>query len=269
MASMRSLCLLALFLVLAPAGQEAPPDPNDAGSKGGSDRPPLDFKVFNSMQRPIVGAWRIAIPDAPPRRLDLKEQLPGDSRELIGVDPESGEELLRVERKKEGIGYSGQLTRVLASCGLDTLSISEFLPLGDSIVMRFQTPLTEIPCPPIDSGKAGTFEVVSRRGGPVRLHDLSDISSSSVRDAYSIGGDRAGGEASYSIPLGAVSLDPGSPVRFIQRVKSPLDGSVWFEVEAIVSGEGGEAAPRGYVKSEAVRFIGSLVLQRVPEASSR
>jgi len=262
---MRALSLLTLLFLLAPGPQQAPADPNGDGPKKESDRPPLDFKVFNTMDRPIVGAWRLAIPEAPPRRIDLKEQLPGDKRVLIGVDPESGEELLRVVRQKQGIGYRGQLTRVLSSCGLDTLNISEFLPLGNSIVMRFETSLTEIPCPPIDSGKAGSFEVVSRRGGPVRLRDLSDISSSSVRDTYSIGGDRGGAEASYSIPLGAVSLEPGSPVRFLRRVKSPLDGSLWFEIEAIVSGESGAAAPRGYVKSEAVHLIGSLDLERVPE----
>jgi len=265
---MRALILCTLML-LASAQEKAPDDPNGSGSSGETRRPPIDFRVFNKMEKPIAGAWTLVVPEASDRRVDLKEEIPGDGRVLVGVDPSSGQQMLRVVRKKEGIGYEGQIERVLAPCGLDVLPVSEFLPLGDAIVLRFETALTEIPCPPIDSGKAGRFEVLSRRGGPVRLRDLSDISSSSVRDAYSIGGDRTSTDASITIPLGAVSIDNGAPVRFVGRVKSPLDGSLWFEVEAVIAGDSAEAAPRGYVKADSVRFIGSLVLNRIDDASPR
>lgn len=260
--------LIGLAIVLLLAAPQEPPDETSPESSS-PQRRSLDFRVFDKIDKPITGRWSLEIPDARAVTIALAEVTPGSSSALVGRSVENGDELLRLERKKEGIGYQGQLLRVFSSCGLDAVAVSEFLPLGDAIVMNFGTPPSEAPCPPIDGGRAGRFRVVTARGGAVRLRDMTEISSDSVRSTYSIGGDRPEGQpaASYGIPIGAVSVDSGSEVRFLKRLKAPLDGSYWFEVEAVISPESGIEAPRGFVKAESLRFEGSLTLRRLEPAS--
>jgi hypothetical protein len=253
--------LLLLMLMMAAAEPPAtPPDPNAAPSGR-----PLTFRVFQNMDRPITGRWVLEIPEGKPHRIELSEEA-GQPGVLVGIDLDTREEVLRLKRKKEGIGYAGELKRVFGPCGLDTLPVREFLPLGDSIQLRFETTPPAAACPPIDSGQAGRLEAFATGGGMVRLRDLSDISSPTTREAYSIGGDRAGSETTTSYRLDAVTVEPGSEMRFRQRMKAPLDGSLWFEVEAVVSPEAGVNPPRGFVRATSLRFVGSLTMRRDPVA---
>jgi hypothetical protein len=261
---------ILLSMLLTPVAPEEPPrgDPNaPAESPAPPARRPLGFKVFNNMDSPITGLWDLEIPQMHTRRLELKELDPTRPGTLVGIDRETSAEVLRLNRKKQGIGFEGQLTKLFDACGFDTLPVSEFLPLGDAIVLRFLARPPEAPCPAIDGGKAGTFQAIAPRGGMVRLRDMSEISSSNVRESYSIGGDRPSAQVTTEIPLGAVSVDSGSEVHFLKRVKAPLDSSYWFEVEAVVSPEAGVSPPRGFLKAESLLFTGSLTLRRVKEES--
>jgi hypothetical protein len=252
------MVLATWVLVLAQAaGSPAADDPNAA------PRPPLSFRVFQNMDKPITGRWVLEIPSGQPRRIELKELVAGQPRALVGLDLETREEVLRLDRKEEGIGYAGELKKVFGPCGLEAVAVREFVGLGDTIHMRFETtpPLTS--CPPIDSGQAGKLEGFTPGGGTIRLRDLSDISSPTTRDEYSIGGDRATTET-LTYRLDAVSIDAGTELKMRQRMKAPLDGSIWFEVEPVIAPEAGVNPPRGFLKASNLRFIGSLTLQRLP-----
>lgn len=261
--------LMMLAALLAQGGSQGS-DPNGSGppTEGRpTPRRPLDLKVFGNIDQPLAGLWALEIPESPPRRIELKPPEAGPPNSFVGIDPSTREELIRITKKKEGLGYEGQLLRVLSPCGIDTLALSEFLPLGEAAVLRFETRPTSIPCPPIDSGRAGRFLAMSRGGAPVRLRDFSEISSSGVREAYSIGGDRPNVERTYQVPLGGVILDEGTELRFLQRVKAPLDGAYWFEVEAVLAAGSGDETlaepPRGYLPADQMRFLGSLTLKRI------
>ncbi|HET9481176.1 MAG TPA: hypothetical protein VFP98_05415, partial [Candidatus Polarisedimenticolia bacterium] len=255
MSIFRTIALILLIALSATissrAGQAGPDDPNGPAETGApAPRRPLGFRVFGNLDKPLAGIWDLEIPESGSVRIELREVDAGSTGALVGVGGPLGEEILRVARKKEGVGYEGQLLRVFAACGFDALQISEFLPLGDAVALRFEARPPETPCPSIDSGRTGRYHILSPRGGPVRLRDLSEISSPKVRDTYGIGGERSGSQVTYELPLGAVSVEDGAEVRFVQRLKAPLDGSVWFEVEAIVAPEEGVRPPRGYLKSE-------------------
>jgi len=233
------------------------------GSPPPAPKRQLGFKVFNNMDQPVTGNWEIVIPELPARRIVIREAVAGNPNTLVGVDAASGEELLRLTRRKEGIGYEGQMLKLLSSCGYDTLGVSEFLPLGDSAVLRFETTPPSSACPVIDGGRAGKFYAFSRKGGPLKLRAFSDISTSAVRETYSIGGDRPNAETSTELTLGGVSVDDGAELRFLRRVKAPLDGTFWIEVEAVVTPAAGSEPPRGFLKPETMRFVGSLTLNRL------
>ncbi|HEY3174767.1 MAG TPA: hypothetical protein VGK94_03305 [Candidatus Polarisedimenticolia bacterium] len=256
--------IVVLLALLCP-NEVQTPDPNTAGAPQSGKpaaRRPVDMRVFNNISEPLTGLWDLEIPDLPSRKIEMKVPEAGPPNSLVGVDLSSREEILRLTRRKQGLGYEGQLLRVLAPCGVDTLVISEFLPLGEAAVIRFETRPTSMPCPSIDGGRAGRFFAVSRGGGPVRLRDFGEISSSGVRETYSIGGDRPNVERAYEIPLGSVSVDDGVELRFIQRVKAPLDGAYWFQVEAVLAAGSQAEAPRGYLAADQIRFLGSLTLKR-------
>jgi len=175
----------SILIVLLLSALPAATDPN-APAPAAPGRP-VSFRVFQNMDKPITGRWQLDIPEGTPRRIELKELVAGEGSALVGVDIASGEELLRLDRKKEGIGYAGEMKKVFAPCGLDPLPVREFLPLGDSIQVRFETAPPEIACPPIDSGKAGRLEAFAAGGSSLRLRDLSELSSAETRDTYSIG----------------------------------------------------------------------------------
>ncbi len=251
-----------LILLMMPPQDEGASDP-DSQSK--PSRRDFGFKVFKDLDRPIAGLWSLEISGLPARRIEIREQVPGNPAALVGIDTEGEEELFRLAAKKEGIGYQGTLGSLFTVCGLETLPVTEFLPLGDSIVLKFEASPTILPCPPIDSGEVGRFVAVSTGGAPIKLRDFSEISSSSAREAYSIGGERSDAEVSYRVPIDAVSIDPGSELKFMQRLKAPLDGSYWFEMEVVLAPGTGVEPPRGYVTASALQFVGSLTLKRAKE----
>ena len=257
------LLAMALALVsLLPAPQAAPAkDPNAADPNGRAKRP-IGFKVFKDMDKPLAGTWDLEIPEGRALRLELKENEPGRPSGFTGVEAGTTREILNVVPRKEGVGYEGHLYEVFESCGMPTVAITDFLPLGDSIVMKFDAPPPLLPCPPIDSGTAGRFVISTRGAGPVRLRDISDITSNPTREEYSVGGDRPTTSTSTSYTLGGVRLDDGSEVRFISRVKGVLDGASWFQVEPVLKEAPNTIPPRGCVPGDALRLIGSLSLRR-------
>ena len=258
--------LMTLGLILLPfAGPQSDPpaDPNAVAATRPAGRRPFDLRVFNNMEQSIIGVWDLEIPDSPPRRVELKAALTGPPGSIVGLDQTTGAQILSLMRRKEGVGYEGQLQNTFAACGIDLLPISEFLPFGDAIVLKFETRPTAAACPPLDGGRAGRFFVTSRDGGTVKLRDFGDVSSTGVRDTYSIGGDRPNVERTWSVSLGGVSVDDGAEIKFIKRVKAPLDGTYWFEVEVVLAADQGVEPPRGYLTADLIRFVGSLSLKRV------
>ena len=255
-------CLLVL-LPLADAPSNRPGDPNAPAATSPTVRRPLDLRVFNNPRQSIEGMWDLEVPGSPTRRLELKPAPAGPPGSIVGVEMSTGSKVLDLTRKKDGVGYEGQLRNTFTACGLDLLPISEFLPFGDAIVLKFETQPPAAACPPLDSGRAGKSYVKSRGGGPVKLRDFSEVSSTGVRDTYSIGGDRPNVERTYTVPIGGVTVDDGAEVRFLKRVKAPLDGTYWFEVEVVLDPAQSTEPPRGYLTADLIRFVGSLTLKRV------
>lgn len=198
--------------------------------------------------------------------IEIREKSSGRSEGLVGVEPGSGKEILDLRSKKEGIGFEGTLTGVLELCDLRSVPVTEFLPLGNSIVLKFVTSPTNVACPPIDSGANGKFFAVAGGRGAVRLRDFSEISDTNVRESYGIGGDRQTA-ISHEIPLGAVTVENDSELRFVRRIKAPLDGTYWYEVEAVLAEGSGIEPPSGFVQAGSLRFEGSLTLERADEES--
>ncbi len=258
------LSALALFSVmLAPQSQGAAADPN------APTRPPVSFRVFKDMDKPLAGSWELEVPESAVLRVELRENEPGRLSGFTGVEAGTTREILSVTPRKEGVGYEGHLYAIFEPCGLATLAITEFLPLGDAIVMKFDSPPPMLPCPPIDGGKSGRFVINSRGGGPVRLRDLSDITSTSTREEYSVGGDRPTTTTTTSYALGGVRLDHGTEVRFVSRVKGVMDSVPWFQVETILKADAASSSPpRGCVPGDSLRLVGSLSLRRVSQPGS-
>lgn len=254
------LCLI--ILPLAGPQSTTPDDPNAAAGRP-TVRRPFDLRVFNNMDQSIIGLWDLEIPESPTRRLELKSPQVGPPGSIIGVDAATGVEVLSLTKKKDSVGFEGQLKNTFAACGVDTLPISELLQLGDAIVLKFETRPPAAACPSIDGGHVGRMYVKTRDGGPVKLKEFGDISSTGVRDTYSIGGDRPNVERSYSVSLGGVSVDDGAEVRFIKRVKAPLDGTYWFEIEVVLAPEQSAEPPHGFLTADLIRLVGSLTLKRV------
>ncbi len=254
---------LILFMMLLAAGDE-PARGND-GAQPPSKR--LNFRLFQDAPRPVTGTWMLEMTGQPGRRIVVTPLHEESHDTLVGRDAATGEEVLRLEKKKEGIGYEGQLQNVLSTCGLESVPVTEYVPLGDVVVVTWIARPTEAECPPIDTEGSGRFVVTSPRGGPVRLRTMADLSSQRVKSQYNIGGEaesRASTEVSYTLPLGALSVDDGTEVRFLRRIKAPLDGSYWFEVEVPLSaGQDGLAPPKGFLAAESIQFIGSITLRRV------
>ena len=250
----------ALMLLLLFADDAKSPDANAPEEK---PRPRLGFKVFNDLDKPVTGLWSLSAPGMPSLVIEIREKTTGRTDALVGVEAGTGKEILQLRSKEEGIGFEGTLAGVLDGCELKSVPVTEFLPLGNSIVLKFVTAPTDVPCPPIDSGAIGRFFAVPSPGqSAVRLRDFSEISSTSVRETYSIGGERQT-EVTQVIPLGAVSVEAESELIFLRRIKAPLEGTYWFEVEAVLlEGAAGVDPPRGFVPAPALRFEGSLTLQR-------
>lgn len=255
--------LILLLALLAP--QDAPADANAPATP----RRSLNLRLFQGEDRPVTGAWVLALKGMPERTIDIAYIQPGNPDALVGRDPATREEVLRLDRKAEGIGYTGHLQKVLGPCGLEQVLVSEFVPIGDAVVVTYLARPTEAACPPIDEPGGGRFQVVSPGGTPVKLRSLGDLSSARVKSEYNIGGDiearnATSTQVNYALPLGgALSVDPGTEVSFVRRLRAPLDGTYWFEIEVPLAGvQEGVAPPRGFLKAESLQFVGSVTLKR-------
>lgn len=261
--------MMTLFLLLALlAPQDAPADPNAAPSAAPA-RPKLNLRLFQGDERPVTGQWTLALKGMPDRVIEIAYLQQGNPNALVGKDVATKEEVLRLERKAEGIGFTGQLQKVLQSCGVEQVPVTEFLPIGDAIVVNFLSRPTEAACPAFDEEGGGHFEVLSSGGGPVKLRSLSDLSSQRIKSEYNMGSDADGGnttttQVTTSVPLGgSLSVDPGTQVNFVRRLRAPLDGTYWFEVEVpLAGGQEGMESPHGFLKAESLQFVGSVTLKR-------
>jgi hypothetical protein len=256
------LLLLALF-----APQDSTADPNAAPSA--PTRPKLNLRLFQGDDRPVTGQWTLALKGMPDRVIDIAYLQEGNPNALVGKDVATKEEVLRLDRKTEGIGFTGHLQKVLLSCGVEQVPVTEFVPIGDAIVVNFLARPTEAACPPFDEEGGGHFEIVSHGGGPVKLRNLNDLSSQRIKTEYNLGGDAEGRnttatEVTSSVPLGgSLSVDPGTEVHFVRRLRAPLDGTYWFEVAVpLAGGQEGMEPPRGFLKAESLQFVGSVTLKR-------
>jgi len=245
-------CLLAITLFpMTAIGQEGQ----------APEKRPLDFRVLKT-DRPSTGFWEFADPvQGTKRRIEIKE---GAAGTLVGVLVPEGEEVLTLAPKTEGIGYRGDLVRLLTACGLDRVTVSDFLPLGDQAMARLEARPPMASCPFLEDPATARYFVVAS-ASPVRLRAVGEITSEKVREQIGLGG-QPGGPSAPIVP-GAVVVESGSEMKFRGRMRS-LDGSFWIEVEAILSPAAGVEPPRGYLPADSLRVSATLTLTRTSPATN-
>ena len=249
--------LPAIFLLAA-----VPPSVLARQAPQSGRKEPIDFKVFK-MDRPVAGRWEYADPiDGAKRTLELRPSGP-EGRNLKGLLPD-GKEVVDLEPKEEGIGYKGILTGLLVACGEDRLAVSEFLPLGDQAILRIEAAPPLIPCPFLE-GPPTSRLFVAPAADPVRLRGAGEIVSERSREQIGLGGQRSG-EAT-PILSDSTLVEGGTELRFIGRVRG-LDGTIWIEVEGLVSPAPGIDPPRGFLAAGQIRVAASITLTRAPEPGS-
>jgi hypothetical protein len=252
-ATVLAVLLLAAASALAAQTTQGKPAPRPKLS-------PLNFKVFRSDQ-PLEGAYGFTDPvSGKTQILDLKE-VQGDAPGLVGVIREGGREILSLTPKKEGVGYEGFVLGLLKSCGQDKVKISDFLPLGGKIIVRMEARPPETPCPFLED-RTKAHLVVAPAPRPVHLRNAREIVTPEAREQIGLGGQPHG--PSTPILADAVSVDGGTELKYVGRTRG-LDGTVWIEVEAIVSPAPGIEPPRGYLRPDELNMDASLTLERLDE----
>jgi hypothetical protein len=237
---------LAALVSAAPA-QQPPP--------GGR----IDFKVFKSDQ-PVTGVYTFTGPlDGKPARLEIRDSRaePGG---LVGILIATGEEILTLSPKKEGLGYQGEVRRILVACGEDRLAVTDFLPLGGQVLLRFEAKPPTTPCPYLE-GPPSTRWFLGPTTNPIQLKAAGEITSDRSREQIGLGSQLGGGAVTSS----TVYVEGGTEVKFLGRARS-LDGSMWIEVEALTSPAAGFEPPRGYLPADKLRVSATLTLVRAVEA---
>jgi hypothetical protein len=225
-----------------------------------ANKPPLDFKVLK-VGEPVTGIWELVHPwDGVRTRVEIRPSGPGEGS-LVGTLVPSGVQILNLAPKTEGIGYRGEMSHLLANCGQERVAISDFVPLGDRVLVQIDTKPPQIPCPFLESPLTSRY-FIAATVNPVRLRGIGEITSDKTREQIGLGGQREG--ASTPIVGDAVSVEGGTEVKYRGRVRS-LDGSIWVEVEGMVSPAAGIEPPRGYLTSESLRVLATLTLTR-PQA---
>jgi len=243
-------CLAVLAAVAGPARAEEP-------AKEPARLAPDAFRVFK-VDRPITGRFEFDDPVGGKRlELQIRETKPG-GKELSGTLLPDGKEVLSLTARSDGLGYDGVVRELLSACGQDRVAVTDFLPLGDQIILRMDARPPEAPCPFLEDARTATL-VVAPAPRPVRLLAPGDISSPASRSQLGLEGQPGG--PSSPIVADTVMVEGGTEMKFVGRTRG-LDGSVWIEVQAIVSPAPGVEPPRGYLKPDQLRVAASLTLFR-------
>lgn len=236
-------------LLVGPGQTTAQPQP--------APRPPIDFKVLK-VGEPVTGTWEFTGPEGGLKRtMEIKPGAAGDGA-LIGSLLPEGTPILSLAPKSEGLGYRGELYHLLAQCGQERVAVSDFVPLGDRILVQLDTKPPQIPCPFLESPVTARY-FIAAAANPVRLRGVGEITSEKTREQMGLGGQPGG--PSTPIVSGAVSVEGGTEMKYHGRVRS-LDGSIWVEVEGMISPAPGIEPPRGYLLSESLRVAATLTLTR-------
>ncbi len=224
---------------------------------------PGDFKVFK-IEQPVTGLFEFRHPVSGERkRIDIRE-VPGEPGALQGILLPDGEEILLLSPRPRGVGYEGILLGLLANCGQPRVVVSEFLPLGDQVILRLDALPPEHPCAFLEDPSNARL-VVAATDKPVPLRGKGEIVSERTRAQIGLEG-QPGGPAS-PIVLDAVYVEGGTEMTFVGRARG-LDGSIWIEVEALVSPAPGIDPPRGYLRAGQLRVAASLTLTRVRDSET-
>lgn len=255
---LRSARLVAgLVLLAAAGGGRAAEEP----AKEPSRLAPEAFRVFK-VDQPVTGRFTLKDPIAGGQlAIQIRASKP-DGSELTGTLLPEGREVLTLTARSDGLGYDGTLRELLKACGQDRVPVTDFLPLGDQIIVRMDARPPEAPCPFLESPQTATL-IVAPSARPVRLFAPGDISSPASRSQLGLEGQPGG--PSSPIVADAVLVEGGTEMKFVGRARG-LDGSIWIEVEAIVSPAPGVEPPRGYLKPDQLRVAASLTLVRTRDS---
>lgn len=248
-------CLAAAALLAAATSL---PAAEDQDTDGPSRLSPLDFKVIRS-DAPVTGEYAFIHPLTGERALLSLRPAPGPEDGLVGVLAQAGVQVLTLAPKKKGLGWQGELRGVFSSCGQDRVTVTDLLPLGDRVILRMEADPPPTPCAFLEDRSTSRL-VVAPTANPVRLRSSREIVSSRTKEKIGLAGQP--GVDSTPIVAGAVSVEGGTELRFLDRKRS-LDGSVWIEVEAIVSPAPGIEPPRGFLRAEELKIDSSIVLERL------
>src|SRR6266850_3928402 len=235
-------CLVSASAILA---AQSPP----------ARRPPLDFKVLK-VGEPVTGSWEFNSPVGGGRR--QIEITTAEKGGLTGTLLPDGTRILTLSPKAEGIGYRGELLHLLAACGQDRVVVSDFVTVGDRAMMQIEAKPSEMACSFLENADTARW-FVAPAANPVRLRAIGELTSDRTREDIGLGGQPGG--PSTPILGGTISIESGSEMKYRGHVRS-LDGSMWIEVEPVLSPAAGIEPPRGYLTAESLRIAATLTLTR-------
>ena len=234
----------------------------DEATKAPPRLAPDAFRVFKTDQ-PVTGRFRFTDPmTGQLQSLVIADAAPG-GRELSGTLLPEGREILSLTARSSGVGYEGSVKELLKACGQDRVPVTDFLLLGDQIILRMDARPPEGPCPFLENPETSML-ILAASPRPVRLLGPGEISSPATRSQLGLEGQPGG--TPDPILASTVLVEGGTEMKFIGRTRG-LDGSIWIEVEAIVSPAPGIEPPRGFLRPDQLRVAASLILVREKEAA--
>jgi hypothetical protein len=255
------LATLLLALTLGSGSMAQDSENKPAGSKLNLG----NLRVFQ-VDQPMTGSYRFEDPESGDLlAIEIREEKPG-SRRLVGVMAPDDREVLTLAPLKNGVGYEGTLRYIFSFCGQHRVPVTDLLPLGDQLVIRVDADPPASPCPYLENPENARL-IVAPAPRPVRLLGLGDISSAKTREQIGLDGQvRSGGGT--PILASTVLVEGGTELKFVGRTRG-LDGSIWIEVETLVSPAPGVDPPRGYVRPGQVRVAATITLRRVTPMTSK
>jgi hypothetical protein len=210
------------------------------------------------MDRPVTGLWELVDPSAAERRKVQIRADPGREGGLIGALDAGGEEIFTLVPKSEGLGYQGDLGKLFTPCGLDHVTITDFVPLGDHLLMKLDSRAPVVACPFLENRQTGRW-YIAPTPTPVRLRAIGEISTEKAREQIGLGSQPGGTPTPRTADT--VLVESGTELNFVGRMRS-LDGEIWIEVEGRVVSAPGVEPPRGYLLPDQLRVAASLTLTR-------